>query len=74
MRESFPIDPALKLKPRAPSIAQALSRNGWEAYTLFKGRINSSRRQQLHMPGKFRVCQIADALAEGDKHGIVLDR
>jgi hypothetical protein len=28
------------INPRAPSIAQALSRDGWEAYTLFKGQIN----------------------------------
>lgn len=39
-------NPALKSKHRAPSFSQALSRNGWEAYTLFKGRINGIRRTQ----------------------------
>jgi beta-glucosidase len=38
------IDPAHKHKHRAPSISQALSRNGWEADTPFTGRINNCLR------------------------------
>jgi uncharacterized protein YyaL (SSP411 family) len=37
------IDPAHKNKHRAPSKSQVLSRNGWEADTLFTGRINEYR-------------------------------
>jgi hypothetical protein len=43
-RKQAALTPAHKNKRRAPSVSQVLSRNGWEAETIFTGRISSGKK------------------------------